>query len=525
MPKYQSTKRCRLLACLVAFSLAAGGRGAEPLNAQIDALIAAETPGYATKAAPLADDAEFLRRLTLDLTGTIPTAEQARAFIDDQAPAKRSQLIDRLLTSAEYARHMAYVFDNLLMDRRPDKHVPAADWQRFLRESFAANRPLDQWVREILSADGADAKSRPAAKFYLERDAEPHQLTRDLSRVFLGMNLTCCQCHDHPLVNSYKQDHYYGVYSFLSRSQLFAEGKPVALAEKADGDATFTSVFDTAKVIHTAAVRLPFGMNIAEPKLEKGKEYKVAPAKGVRPVPHFSRRAQLAPALTSSRQFARTMVNRLWAQMLGRGLVHPVDFDHKANPPSHPKLLELLTTEFSARKFDVRALLRELALSHTYQRASRSAAAVTVGPERFASAALKPLAPEQLAWSLMTATGLPDAQRNDATVRTFVNTFGGKVGEPAGDFQTTLDQTLFVANGSMLRQWLARPGGLADRAAKMQDTAAAEALFLSVLSRRPVEAEARAVAAYLQGRAQDRPNAMQELTWALMASVEFRFNH
>lgn len=513
-------------AAVIAATVLCGVVNAQSLHAEIDRLIAAGSPDYAKKAALIADDAEFLRRVQIDLAGTIPSGADARSFFADTSTDKRTKLIDRLLASPDRARHLATVFDDLLLDRRPDKHVPAAEWRKFLTDSFAANKPYDVLIREVLSADGADAKTRPAAKFVLDRDAEPHQLTRDVSRLFLGMNLTCCQCHDHPQIRSYQQDHYFGLYSFLSRTQLAADIKPSALGEKADGEVTFTSVFDTAKAVKPASLRLPGGAIIVEPKLEKGKEYKVAPAKGVRPVPSFSRRAQLAPALTASRQFARTAANRLWALMFGRGIIQPVEFDHKANAPSHPELLNKLTDELIAHKFDVRWFLREIALSQTYQRSSKQTA-VETPPDRFLAASVRPLSAAQLARSLMQATGILAGERNDNAVRTFVVTFGGKPGEPAAEFQATIDQTLFVANGSLLRQWLApRSGTLTERLAKLKTNAeVADELFSSVLTRQPSTDEVKAVGEYLKDRTTDRPAALQELAWALLASAEFRFNH
>src|SRR5947209_8731550 len=212
---------------------------------------------------------------------------------------------------------MTNVFDVWLMDRRPDKHVKRAEWQEYLRTSFAGNKPYDHLVREVLAADGADSKQRAPAKFYLDRDGEPHLLTRDVSRLFLGMNLQCAQCHDHPLVDAYKQDHYYGVYAFLSRSYVFTDKKTkvAVLAEKAEGDVAFESVF-LPKVKKSTGPRLPDAPPIAEPKFEKGKEYVVAPAKDVRPVPAFSRRAVLAKEVVENKRFARAAANRLWALML-----------------------------------------------------------------------------------------------------------------------------------------------------------------------------------------------------------------
>jgi hypothetical protein len=222
---------------------------AEPLHAKIDRLVAAGHPGYDQYAAPLADDAEFHRRAALDLTGTIPSAAEVRLFLADTAPDKRTKLIDRLLSGPGYARRMAQAFDVTLMERRRDVKVPRADWEAYLRASFASNKPYDQLAREILSADGVDPKGRAPAKFYLDRDFEPNLVTRDVGRVFLGRNLACAQCHDHPIVADSKQADYYGLFAFLSRSYLFptaADAKAV-VAEKADGDVTFVSVFDKAK--------------------------------------------------------------------------------------------------------------------------------------------------------------------------------------------------------------------------------------------------------------------------------------
>ncbi len=336
-----------------------------PLHERIDRLIMAGHADYAKVAAPRCDDAEFLRRVSLDVAGVIPSAAEVRAFLADRNPDRRVKLIDRLLASEKHAYHLADVFDVLLMDRRANKHVKRAEWLGFLRESFKANKPYDQLVREILSADGSDPQTRAAARFFLDRDGEPHVLTRDIGRLFLGMNLKCAQCHDHPLVNGYKQDYYYGIFAFLNRSYLYTDKakKLTVFAEKADGDVSFSSVF-MAKVTKKTGPRLPDGPEVAEPKLAKGHEYVAAVKPGQRGIPKFSRRAQLAAKLTgaANRRFARSAVNRIWSMYLGRGLVHPIDFDHEGNPPSHPELLTVLTDEFVAHEYDLRWLTREISL-------------------------------------------------------------------------------------------------------------------------------------------------------------------
>jgi Protein of unknown function (DUF1549)/Protein of unknown function (DUF1553) len=537
---------CALVMSLVipsAIGQTSGSDSTTPLHEAIDSHIAQGLGARNLTPAELCSDAEFLRRLSIDLTGWIPSSANARAFLDDPNPDKRAALVDRLLASPEFARHMARVFDVTLMERRPDKHVPSPQWREFLRTSFASNKHWDQIVREILEADGTDANLRPAAKFYLDRDGEPNLITKDISRLFLGMNLQCAQCHDHPLVGDYEQDHYYGIFAFLNRSYVFTDKeKKATYAEKADGDVTYKSVFDKNQVQKRTGPKILDGPALDEPKFEKGQEYQVVPADGVRPVPKFSRRAQLASQLVNPEhiEFARNIANRLWAMVMGRGLVEPLDMHHSDNPPSHPELLQRLTEEIGGNEFDIRSFLRELVLSETYQRSSELPAGVdSLPPDSFAVAKLKPLTAEQLAWSLMQATGLADAERKalgdkltESTlhdklvgqVQPFVRTFAVP-GQPQQEFQATIDQALFLANGSVVRGWLVpRSGNLLDQLlAKPSDVA--DELYLAILTRRPSEEERRAIDNYLHDRQGSRPDALQELAWALLASAEFRFNH
>ena len=340
---------------------------AEPLAPRIDQLIEA---GQVGPIAPLSSDSDFLRRITLDLTGDLPSSVEARAFLDDATPNKRELLIDRLLASPRFPIHMANVFDVMFMERRPAAHVPVVEWQQYLQASFVANKPYDQLAREILSADGIDPALRPAAKFVMDRAAEPNLLARDTSRVFFGMDLQCAQCHDHPLVDHYLQTDYHGMYAFFQRTTLFADAaqKKSFLAETSSGDASYKSVF-TGDAGQTRP-RLPGENELDEPRFRQGEDYTIAPAANVRSVPKYSRRAKLAELATNgtNRQFNVNITNRLWAQLMGRGLVHPVDLIHPDNPPSHPAVLDLITNEFVAMKYDLRWLVRELALTKTYQR-------------------------------------------------------------------------------------------------------------------------------------------------------------
>jgi len=339
----------------------------ESLAVRVDRLLEAAQTGPASA---IATDAEFVRRLSLDLRGIIPTAAEVRAFLDDPAANKREVLVDRWLAEPQFALHWADVLHVTLMERRPDKHVPYADWIKYLQVSCQQNKPWNVLAREIFSADGADANLRPAAKFWLDRDSEPHILTRDVGRIFFGMDLQCAQCHDHPLIEHYVQADYYGLYAFVNRSVLFNDQaeKKMFLGERAEGDADYKSVFtgDASR----SRPRLPGGTELGEPHFRLGDEYQVKPADKVRPVPKHSRRAMLVAATDGSNAaFNRNIANRIWAVLFGRGLVHPVDLHHPHNPSTSPAVLDLITQELVAAQFDAKFLIRQLVLTQAYQRA------------------------------------------------------------------------------------------------------------------------------------------------------------
>lgn len=347
--------------------LALTAAGEPALHTRIDALLAEDHPAGQ---APLANDADFLRRAYLALHGVIPTATQARAFFADTAPDKRAALVDTLVADPQFARWMAVRFDVMLMERRAEAHTKAVPWREWLEQSFLENKPWDQLVREILTADGSDEKNRHLARWLLEREADPNALAKDTGRLFLGRDIACSQCHDHPRIDDYLQRDYAGLQAFFSRTYLFRPdtGKPGLVGEQATGATTFLSVF--TKIGGETRPRLPAEAELAEPAPG---EWVIAPDakdKKVRPIPKHSRRALLAEALGDGHHpaFRRNIANRLWAIVFGSGLVEPLDLHHSANPPSNPALLDLLAEQIAAMKFDMRGFIRELALSQAFQR-------------------------------------------------------------------------------------------------------------------------------------------------------------
>ena len=364
---------CRVIArlALCAVALLAGGvlRADDPLRAVIDQrliLVSGFVPAQCS-------DTEFLRRASLDLIGMPPTADDARSFLNDAAPNKREQLVDRLLASPHYARHLASTLDLMLMERRANTHVTADEWQAWLLKSVRENKPWNVLAKEILIADGDDPALRPAARFALDRASEPNLLTHDISRIFFGRDMQCAQCHDHPLVMYYLQSDYQGLLAFLSPGYALVrkEGdKSITLyAERAGGDLPFESVFIKGTP-HRTGARMPEDIVLDEPLFLPGDEYQVAPADNVKSVPKFSRRAKLAELATSGNNaaFNQNIANRLWAHMFGRGLVHPLDLHHADNPATDPELLQILSNRFVVMNFSIRDFLRELALSNAYQR-------------------------------------------------------------------------------------------------------------------------------------------------------------
>lgn len=392
--------------------VAAEDEAIEPLHQTIDRLIEAKVPDYEQRASASVSDFEFVRRVYLDLTGRIPSRTQTAEFLDDGRQDKRRQLVDELLQRPEHVRHLQQHFDVLLMQRRPKKHIELAEWRKYLFASLRENKPWDKLVRELLSVDGTEPATRPAARFLLDRELQPAETTRDLGRVFLGRDLQCAQCHDHPLVNDYAQQHYFGLQAFLNRSYVFTDPKTklASIGEKAEGDVKFTSVFTSVEA--QTAPRMLDLPELADP--EKVPEpYIAKPDKNTRGIPTYSRRLLLAGAITASenRAFTLNIANRLWALMMGRGLVEPLDMFHSDNPPTHPELLDQLADDLVQHNYDMRRLIRQIALTDTYRRSSLLRSDAAVEPDTYLTAALKPLTPEQMAYSMMQATGVVESTR------------------------------------------------------------------------------------------------------------------
>lgn len=516
----------------------------QPLSPRIDELIAAGFAGQSP--APLADDAEFLRRVWLDFAGRIPSAEEARRFLDNSDPNKRSLMIDQLLAAPTYAERMQELFHVVLMERRGDNEK----WKQYLRTAFEQNKPWDQMVRELLHPDPQDATRHGAAFFYAKRIEANGQnpidhpgLTRDVGRLFLGADLQCAQCHNHLFIDDYKQRDFQGLYSVYLNIAVKNEVDLPGVTEKPmKKKLEFVSVFDPTQ--NETGPRIPFGTEIPIPEQK---------ADAPPDAPQVSVLALLANELptTQNTLFSKNIANRLWFVMMGRGLVHPLDLHHSGNPPSHPELLDLLASEFAAHHYDIKWMLRQLALSQTYQRSSRypvestsadnSASAVNVEailPQSYLVANEKRMLAEQLLHSTLQATGnferlqkpaddgKPNKELVDLTTR-YVAAFANEPREPEDQINPTVKGALFSLNDDMSLQLLSRqPGNLIDRLLTMTDeNLLAEELYLSVFTRRPTDEERSELAAWLTKHGDQREKAIATWTWSMMTSMEFVVNH
>ena len=509
-----------------------GASAADPLHTRIDALVEAKAKAAGVALSAPADDAEFARRAYLDFAGRIPTSDEAKAFLADTSADKRGKLLDKLLGGPEYAPRMADLFHVVLMERLGD----SVEWSKFLRSSFEANEKWDAMVRKMLRADPKET-AQPGAAFWLAKRLENYGqnpvdysgLTRDVGRLFLGKNFQCCECHDHLTVEEYKQQHFQGLHTFFKNTYLASPAKMVVGEKPTTEKTPFASVF--TKVQMATAPALPGLMMIEIPAATKGMEFSEQPDKktGAPGVLKFSPLKEISERLPTklNADFTRNAANRMWFLLTGRGVVHPLDLHHTGNPPSHPELLDLLATEFAAHDFDIKWLLREIALTKTYQRSSKLSADAKEPPEQkyFATAIERRLTTEQLLQSVIVATGT-DPKTADTLRPKYLKAFANQSREPEDEFTPSLKAALFVLHDdAVLGLLVSKAGNLVERTAKLSDADAADALYLAVLSRKPSADERAAVAKVLAKHPDKRAEAVGRVAWALLASMEFGVNH
>lgn len=496
---------------------------ADQLAKHIDKLILAQLQAEKTDASPLCTDEEFLRRVYLDITGKIPTADKAVAFLDSKESDKRSKLIDELLASKDYGTHMSDVWQALLLPRNSDnrrlmQYYPTL--VKWLEEQFNANTKWDKMVNDILTAKGDVEKNGPVVYWLANPTAD--KVTDNVTKVFMGVQLQCAQCHNHPFTD-WKQDDYWSTAAFFLRVRPDVNPKAAVKQGKKIN-------VDEGPAKKGKKGMLPESAKILPPKYPKGDKAAVRANEPLRP--------HLADWMTSAKNpfFGRAMVNRTWGQLFGRGFVAPVDDIHEGNPASHPPLLADLTQQFAANEFDLKYLIRAICNSQTYQRSSKPHGNNNeAGPELFARMAMKPLTPEQMYDALTqlmgparpgmrggkAGGGAPALRGLNNPREAFVTFFAAEEGADPTEYHTGIPQVLRLMNSPQFNSTAAL--GPIMRTVKAPGEGV-EKIYLTVLSRRPTAEEVDRVREYVRKSKEEPRQALAGLLWALMNSSEFAMN-
>jgi hypothetical protein len=470
----------------------------------VDQHLAARWSAEKVRPADPADDATFVRRTYLDLIGRVPTAAEAGAFLDDPAADKRVTLVGRLVASAGYARHWATLWRREWVPQADQpQSTLAEEAEGWVAARLRDNTPYDRLVRDLLTAPRArTSPAQPPATFLVANEYKPENLAASTTRAFLGVNLDCAQCHDHPFAR-WTRDQFWQTAAFFARPA--AGGQPEL------------PVPNTTRLV---GPRLIVGVQAEWPAA-------VTPDTG---------RVVLAGWVTSrdNPYFARNAVNRVWAQLFGTGLVEPLDDLSGENPPSHPELLDELAQSFIDSGFDLKALTTALVLTRAYQLSSVVPPGGSTEPRLFARAEVRGLTGEQLYDSLRTAAGLPpdrddlDPLNAPRERRAFAARF--RV-ERAAASQRSILQSLALMNGrttTALTDPAATPTLRAVATAPFLDTRAkVEALYLAALARRPTADELAPLVRYADrgGADGDAGKALADVFWALLNGSEFGTTH
>jgi hypothetical protein len=486
---------------------------AERIDAHLDARFKAEkvTP------APQADDAEFLRRAYLDLTGRIPTPRDVHDFLADKDPDKRAKLIDDLLDSPRCATHFAAVWRSALLPEAASDaqaRVFQPGFEAWLKLKFRANTPYDKFVRELLTAPiSTDAQAPEAVlrdptkpnalAFFAVKDAKAENLAAATARVFLGVQIECAQCHDHPF-GRWEQDQFWQTAAFFSGIER-------------QGDDIFAPIADARR----REITIPNKKRTQPATFLDGTEPKWAAA---------SPRQVLAEWVTSKNNafFARATSNRIWGLLFGRGIVDPVDDFNDANKPSHPELLNDLAKALTDADFDLKFLIRAICRTKAYQRTSARTDASQDKPQLFARMAVKGLTGEELYDSLALATGYREPGGRTIARDRFLTQFAlrGHATEP----ETSITQALALMNGQFLNTVTSTEGSptlvAVCETPGMTTATRVEALYLAALSRKPTAKElGRMVKFVTEGGTGRTTERLSDVFWVLLNSPEFRLNH
>jgi hypothetical protein len=477
----------------------------------------------------LASDSEFIRRAYLDAVGRLPTPAEAKAFLADSRSDKRDRLIDQLVELPEFADFWALKWSDVLRSSRKTLQQKGSyAFQVWLRDRLANNVGLHDIVTELLTATGNTFANPPANYFRIAKD--PQSLAESTAQLFLGVRMQCAKCHNHPF-ERWTQDDYYGFSAWFARVKTKQDPAYPAVNGRAPAN--------TAEVVYLARdgeVSQPRTGQIMKPrKLGEG---------DVDVRPDADRREQLAAWLTDPKNpfFAKSVVNRVWYHLLGKGIVDPVDDFRDSNPSCNDELLNALAADFSGHSYDLRHLVKTIMKSRTYQLSAQPNETNRSDEKYFSHAITKLLTAEQLLDALCDVTGVPEKfaglppgtraiQLPDGEINhPFLKTFGQPARELACECERESDgnlaQALQLINGPTVNDKVRSPNNRLSAllAAKKSDAEILEEIYFAALSRAPEAAELQAALAHVQ-KASDQRKAWEDILWAVINTREFLFRH
>jgi len=521
-------------------------RNPAPVAAAIDRHVAARLAEAKTPLSPQADDAEFLRRAALDITGRIPTAEQASAFLNDRTPDRHARLIDELLAAHAYGEHFATVWYHRMVKPDTDNKrlLLGNNFRDWIADRFNQNQPWDRLTTDLITASG-ERDENPGTVFLLAQvvagQPDPSKMTAAASRLFLGVRLECCECHDHPFT-TLRQTDFWGIAAFFTAARGIDRQNKVPRIYDADLEVSpykNSPYKNSTSKISANDDSTPVGSIVIPDSNGKMVRAKFLDAAEPPISASTKLRTQLAQWLTApaNPRFARAAANRLWAGFFGRGIVNPIDDMRPECESSHPEVLELLAGEFAASGFDQKHLIRCICLSETYQRSSRALPANKTDDRLYSRMPLKMLSADMLFNSLGLVLDHPVADPEFAPGRSkakkgadtpqdrFRKFFHAEADDDVGvveDYTHGVPQALRLMNSepmndvtAVVQRLMAAGGGPAR---------IIEGLYLRVLSRKPTPVELKRMTAYVAAEP-DAQTAYADLMWVLLNGGEFVFNH
>ena len=480
---------------------------------------------------PPAEDGIFIRRVTVDICGTLPTEKEVTDFVNDQRPDKHEKLVDRLLRRPEYAAYFALKWADILQNRgrgysTRKQRAGTALFSGWIRDSIATNKPYDQFVAEIVTATGSQLTNPPAVWHRSVRTLPNY--VESVAQAFLGVRIQCAQCHHHPF-DRWSQSDYYGlaaVFARVGRKNGFAD------AEVPTNETIYLKTGGEVRHPRTGKLIRPGPLGGAAFDLDRGDDP----------------RLRLARWMTADDNpfFARTMANRMWAHFMGRGIVHPIDDSRSTNPPTNPALMNALATDFKSSGYDVRQLIRMICTSHAYRLRAAPNQVNLKDTQNFARFYPRRMIAEVLLDGISQVLEVPtdfsgapgkfplgtraiDLPDENVPAH-FLDVFGRPARTSACECERgdapSLAQALELVNSSEIQRKLTAKTGWAARLAANQKSHSANTrdIFLRLFSRLPSQDESRTAKDFLDAT-EDRAEGYRSLLWALLATNEFLFNH